>query len=100
MVTASANDPGKAARLEPGAVLQLVSGNDAGPWLGQGALSIAGVWLDRDQIVTVVAVEDALVNHIVLRKPPLDLVAVGHAHAAQVDVSLDDVAFADVILAL
>ena len=100
MVTASANDPGCAARLEPGAVLQLVGGNNAGPWLGQGTLSVAGVWLDRDQIVTVVTVEDASVDHIVLRKPPLDLVAVGHAHTAQVDVGLDDVAVADVILVL
>ena len=93
-----ANDPGHAPLLERRAVAQLIGGNDAGPGLGQRALGVAGAGPDGEQIVAVVAVEDALVDDPVLGQAALDHVAIGIVDAVLVDVGLDDKALPGLIL--
>ncbi len=93
-----ADDPGRSARLEAGAIFELISGSDTGPRFGQGAFGITGGWLHGDEIVAVIAIEDALVDHVVLRQTALDFVAIGVAYAIDEDVSLDGESVSDIVL--
>ena len=93
-----AQNPRRAARLEAGAIGQSVGGSDAGPRFGQRALDVASRWLHGDQVVAVVAVEDALVDDVVARQPALDFIAIGVANVIHEDVRLDGEAVADVVL--
>ncbi len=95
-----ADDPGHTSGLEAGAVLELVGGGDAGPGLGEGALGVARGGLHRDQVVAVVAVENALVDDIELREPALNLVAVGVADAIDEHVRLNRVPVPNLVLIL
>jgi hypothetical protein len=52
-----------------------------------------------DEIVAVVAVQDALVQTVILRQPALDFVSVGVADPVDEDVGLDDKAVTGPVLA-
>ncbi len=88
------NHPGCPARLQRGAVIQVIGGVDTCPGLGEGGFGIAGFLLHRKQVAAPVASQNFVPQHGILRKPALESVTISHIAPVEKDIGLEGIALA------
>ncbi|OPZ81994.1 MAG: hypothetical protein BWY76_02847 [bacterium ADurb.Bin429] len=77
------------------AITQHVGVHHAGPWFGERRFGVGGIVGDGNEITAIVAIQNLLVDHLILGKGTGIGVSVGTGDAVDVDICLHHEALAD-----